>query len=174
MEIQGDDPALGLPDYAAITDRAIGEHRDVMLVAQSMGAFTVPMISKRDALARIVLLNAMIPAPGEWPCTFEAWPDVPIHVLVGADDRSSGPPSCSMLILKAVLSVGSDVVEEADDALGVVPAGIEVGVVYADARTAATSGLQGGCGRLREFTPAQSTRHVRVACCPAGDELAAC
>jgi len=146
VDIQGDDPALGLREYAAITDKAIGEHRDVVLVAQSMGAFTVPMISKRDALARIVLLNAMIPipgeSPGEWfevtgsgearraaneaagrsnefdletiflhdvpddvkaemaegdrepadtpfgqPCAFEAWPDVPIHVLVGADDR---------------------------------------------------------------------------------------
>jgi pimeloyl-ACP methyl ester carboxylesterase len=146
VEIRGDDPALGLPEYAAITDAAIGEHRDVVLVAQSMGGFTVPMISKRDSLARIVLLNAMVPlpgeTPGEWfeltgsgearraandavgrsnefdieevflhdipadlkaemaegdrepadtpfgqPCTFEAWPDVPIHVLVAADDR---------------------------------------------------------------------------------------
>ncbi len=146
VEIEGDDPALGLREYAAITDEAIGDHHDVVLVAQSMGAFIAPMIDKRDALARIVLINAMIPipgeSPGEWfeatgsgearqaaneaagrsnefdleevflhdipddvkadmaegdrepadtpfgqPCTFETWPDVPIHVLVGADDR---------------------------------------------------------------------------------------
>lgn len=73
IDIAGDDVALGLPEYASITDEAIAEHRDVVLVAQSMGGFTAPMISKRSALARIVLLNAMIPvlgeSPGEW---FEA------------------------------------------------------------------------------------------------------
>ena len=67
IDIRGDDPALGLPEYAAITDEAIGEHRDVVLVAQSMGAFTAPMIGSRRALTRIVLLNPMIPLPGETP-----------------------------------------------------------------------------------------------------------
>ena len=36
VEIQGDDPALGLPEYAVVTDQAIGAHQDVVLVAQSM------------------------------------------------------------------------------------------------------------------------------------------
>ena len=146
VEFPGDDSACGLPEYAAITDQTIGDQRGVVLVAQSLGGFTAPMISRRAALSRIVLVNAMIPLPGErpgeWfdatgsdaarraandaagrsneidletvflhdvperlkaemvggdrepastpfgqPCTFDTWPDVPIHVLVGADDR---------------------------------------------------------------------------------------
>ena len=67
VEIRGDDPALGLPEYAAITDEAIGDHHEVVLVAQSMGGFTAPMLAKLDRVSRIVFLNAMIPLPGETP-----------------------------------------------------------------------------------------------------------
>jgi len=65
IDIAQDDPALGLPEYAEIVDQAIGDRRDVVLVAQSMGGFTAPMVSK--PVAMIVLLNAMIPEPGETP-----------------------------------------------------------------------------------------------------------
>lgn len=168
VEIQGDDAALGLREYASITDEAIGGHRDVVLVAQSMGGFTVPMISNREALARIVFVNAMIPvpgeSPGEWfeatgsgeargaaneaagrsnefdletdflhdvpeglkaelveddrepaatpfgqPCTFEGWPDVPIHVLVGADDRVF-PAAFQARVAQNRLGVEADVI----------------------------------------------------------------
>lgn len=70
VDIAGDDPALGLPEYAVLVDDAIGRRTGVVLVAHSMGGFTVPMIGKRAALSRIVLLNAMIPLPGETP---EEW-----------------------------------------------------------------------------------------------------
>lgn len=168
VEIEGDDPALGLPEYAAITDEAIGDHRDVVLVAQSMGAFTAPMVGKGDAVSRIVLLNAMIPlpgeTPGEWwgatgweaarheanvkagrsdnfdvdevflhdvpehvkagmaeadrepaetpfgqPCTFEAWPKVPLHVLVGADDRLF-PADFQVRVARERLGIDADVI----------------------------------------------------------------
>lgn len=65
VDIAEDDPALGLPDYARIVDQAIGDRREVVLVAQSMGGFTAPMVGK--PVAMIVLLNAMIPEPGETP-----------------------------------------------------------------------------------------------------------
>ena len=65
VDIAEDDPALGLPDYARIVDQAIGDRREVVLVAQSMGGFTAPMVGK--PVAMIVLLNAMIPDPGETP-----------------------------------------------------------------------------------------------------------
>ena len=145
VEIAGDDPALGLPEYAAIVEQAMAGRDGIVLVAQSMGGFTAPMVDPRR-LSRIVLLNAMIPMPGEtpggWfadvgveaaqremrsaeglpaeltmeelflhdiddatlaaiadgdrepaatpfgqPCSFEQWPDLPTHVLAGADDR---------------------------------------------------------------------------------------
>ncbi|HEV7203917.1 MAG TPA: alpha/beta fold hydrolase [Jatrophihabitans sp.] len=147
VDIREDDPDLGLPEYSDITLAAIGDDRDdLVLVGQSMGGFTVPMVAARVPVRMIVLLNAMVPLPGEtpgawWeatgqpearlaadeaagrgtdfdevthflhdvpddvaasgaseqrgpsdtpfgqPCEFERWPDVPIHVLAGADDR---------------------------------------------------------------------------------------
>jgi Alpha/beta hydrolase family len=65
VDIAEDDPALGLPEYAEIVDQAIGARPQAVLVAQSMGGFTAPMVGK--PVAMIVLLNAMIPEPGETP-----------------------------------------------------------------------------------------------------------
>lgn len=65
VDIAGDDPALGLPEYAQAVDRAIGGQDGVVLVAQSLAGFTAPMVSQ--PVAMIVLLNAMIPEPGETP-----------------------------------------------------------------------------------------------------------
>lgn len=146
VDIRPDDPNLGLPEYADIVATAIGDRRDVVLVGQSLGGFTVPVVAQRVPLRMIVLLNAMVPlpgeTPGEWwdatgqveartsnderagrstdfdeethflhdvppkvaaagekeqrgpadtpfgqPCEFERWPDVPIRVLAGRDDR---------------------------------------------------------------------------------------
>jgi Alpha/beta hydrolase family len=147
VDIREDDPQLGLPEYAELVEAAIGDRRQVVLVAQSMGGFTVPMVARDKSLRMIVLVNAMVPLPGEtpgdwwdatgaieartaadraagrstdfdlhqhflhdidadtltWmlstpprapadtpfgqPCEFDAWPDIPIKVLVGRDDR---------------------------------------------------------------------------------------
>jgi pimeloyl-ACP methyl ester carboxylesterase len=65
VDIAEDDPALGLPEYAQIVEEAIGDRRDVVLVAQSLAGFTAPMVAK--PVSMIVLLNAMIPVPGETP-----------------------------------------------------------------------------------------------------------
>jgi pimeloyl-ACP methyl ester carboxylesterase len=147
VDIREDDPRLGLPEYAELVEDAIGDRPDVVLVAQSMGAFTAPVVARHKPVRMIVLLNAMVPLPGETPgdwwgatgviearqaadraagrgtdydvhqhflhdidaetlawmlatpergpadtpfgqaCEFDAWPDVPIKVLVGRDDR---------------------------------------------------------------------------------------
>lgn len=65
VDIEQDDPSLGLPEYADIVEAVIGDERGVVLVAQSMGGFTAPMVAARRPVAMIVLLNAMIPLPGE-------------------------------------------------------------------------------------------------------------
>ncbi len=57
----------GLPAYADAVVDAIGDRRDVALVAQSMGAFTVPLVYQRVATRALVFVNAMIPRPGETP-----------------------------------------------------------------------------------------------------------
>ena len=43
------------------------------------------------------------------PCTFEAWPDVPLHVLVGADDRLF-PADLQVRVANERLGVDADVV----------------------------------------------------------------
>ena len=146
VDIPQDDPSVGLPEYAALVEAAIGDRTDTVVVAQSLGGFTAPMVG--SPVRMIVLLNAMIPLPGETPgqwwgatgsdaarraaeeaagrdpefdeertffhdlpddvraqmerdpqprapadtiwdqrCDFEQWPDVPIRVVVGRDDR---------------------------------------------------------------------------------------
>jgi len=65
VDLPGDDPAAGLPEYARIVESAIDaeRHRDVVLVAMSLGGFTAPLVAR--ASTAIVFVNAMIPCPGE-------------------------------------------------------------------------------------------------------------
>lgn len=72
----GDDTAdLGV--YAdTIVDAAVGRDR-VVLVAQSMGGFAAPLACDRLSVSLLVLVNAMIPRPGEtggqwWEATGQA------------------------------------------------------------------------------------------------------
>jgi pimeloyl-ACP methyl ester carboxylesterase len=63
----GEDGA-GLAEYASTISGAIDGRRDVVLVAQSMGAFSAPIAAAAAApgqVARIALVAPMIPAPGE-------------------------------------------------------------------------------------------------------------
>ncbi len=64
------DDDKGLPDYAdAIVDSAEGLD-GIVLVAQSMGAFSAPMAAARLDVARMILVAPMIPAPGDTPGTW--------------------------------------------------------------------------------------------------------
>jgi len=71
VDLPGDDVSAGLPEYAALVlDAARGG--DVVLVGQSLGGFTVPLVAQALVEAgspprSVVLVNAMIPAPGETP-----------------------------------------------------------------------------------------------------------
>jgi pimeloyl-ACP methyl ester carboxylesterase len=67
VDLPGDDENAGLPEYARLVIEAIGERDDVVLVAQSLGAFTAPLACSRAAVRELVLVNAMIPVPGETP-----------------------------------------------------------------------------------------------------------
>ncbi len=146
VDLPGDDPAAGLPAYTSLVTDAIGDRANLVLVAQSLGGFTAPLAAEQVPVSALVLVNAMIPVPGEtagawwdntgWSaarvaaadragyaadfdlavyflhdvpadvaaagaryqrpeadavfqsaCDFRAWPDVPIRVVAGADDR---------------------------------------------------------------------------------------
>lgn len=72
VDLPGDDPAAGLPEYAGLVTSAIGSRRDVTLVAQSLGGFTAPLVATKVSVNSVIFVNAMIPSPGETP---RAWWD---------------------------------------------------------------------------------------------------
>jgi pimeloyl-ACP methyl ester carboxylesterase len=65
-----DDDSAGLPEYADAVVDAIGDRTDLVVVAQSFGGFTAPLVSDRVAVDLLVLVAPMIPAPGEAPADY--------------------------------------------------------------------------------------------------------
>jgi pimeloyl-ACP methyl ester carboxylesterase len=45
--------------------RATGDRTDLVVVAQSLGGFTAPLVCERVPVDLLVMLNAMVPSPGE-------------------------------------------------------------------------------------------------------------
>ena len=108
VDLPADDDSAGLDAYADATSEAAAPWDDVVLVAQSMGGLTAPLVAARRPVRLLVLLNAMIPRPGEtgaqwWVATghqAEEGPweelffhDVPPEVLAEAYER--GDPAQS-------------------------------------------------------------------------------
>jgi pimeloyl-ACP methyl ester carboxylesterase len=67
VDLPAEDESAGLPQYADLVVSAAAGRDDVVLVGMSLGGFTVPMAAERLPGARCVLVNAMIPLPGETP-----------------------------------------------------------------------------------------------------------
>lgn len=67
VELPGDDDTAGLSRYTELVLDAIGSRPDVVLVAGSLGGFTAPLVCERASVRELVLVNAMIPNPGETP-----------------------------------------------------------------------------------------------------------
>lgn len=68
VDLPGPDERAGLPEYAQLVVDAIAGSdagQDVVLAAQSLGGFTAPLVASRVPVRAMVLVNAMIPRPGE-------------------------------------------------------------------------------------------------------------
>ena len=65
VDLPADDDTAGLAAYADTVAAAIGDRGPVVLVSQSMGGFTAPLVCGRVPVELIVLVNAMVPRPGE-------------------------------------------------------------------------------------------------------------
>ena len=65
VDLPGDDVRAGLERYTQLVVDAIGARSDVVLVAGSLGGFTAPLVCERVPVRELVLVNAMIPDPGE-------------------------------------------------------------------------------------------------------------
>jgi pimeloyl-ACP methyl ester carboxylesterase len=65
VDLPCDDDSATFVDYADTVLKAIGDRTELVLVAQSLGGFTAPLVCERVPVQMLVLLNAMIPNPGE-------------------------------------------------------------------------------------------------------------
>jgi pimeloyl-ACP methyl ester carboxylesterase len=77
VDLPADDDSAGLAAYADTVVRAVGDRAPVVLVAQSMGGLTAPLVCARVPAELLVLVNAMVPLPGEtggdwWSATGQA------------------------------------------------------------------------------------------------------
>lgn len=122
VDLPAADEAAGLSVYADAIVAAIGDARPLVVVGQSMGGLTAPLVCERLSVELLVLVNAMVPAPGEsggqwWEATGQAgarsdraardgreltddmladfFHDVPQHVVDEAMRRGD-PPQSSM------------------------------------------------------------------------------
>lgn len=72
VDLPAADDDAGLDAYADTVVAAVGGHEDLVVVAQSMGSLSVPLVCERAPVALVVLVNAMVPCAGE---TGGAWWD---------------------------------------------------------------------------------------------------
>jgi pimeloyl-ACP methyl ester carboxylesterase len=64
-DLPSEDESAGWSEYAdAVTD-AVGDRTDLVVVAQSLGGFTAPIVCERVPVDLLVLVAAMVPMPGE-------------------------------------------------------------------------------------------------------------
>jgi pimeloyl-ACP methyl ester carboxylesterase len=83
-----DDDSAGLDDYADTVVDAIGDRGDLVVVAQSYGGFTAPLVAARCDARSLVLVAAMIPTPGESPA--EWWDNTGYRQAVEEQARRDG------------------------------------------------------------------------------------
>jgi pimeloyl-ACP methyl ester carboxylesterase len=60
-----EDESAGLERYTDTVTRAIGDRENLILVAHSLGGLTAPLVAARRPVEQLVLIAAMVPAPGE-------------------------------------------------------------------------------------------------------------
>jgi pimeloyl-ACP methyl ester carboxylesterase len=65
VDLPSEEESAGWWEYADVVVNAIGARRDVIVVGHSLGGFTAPLVSERTPVDLLVLVAAMIPAPGE-------------------------------------------------------------------------------------------------------------
>lgn len=90
VDLPAEDEDARLPGYVDRTVRAARGLGEVVLVAQSLGAFTAAMAAPRLPLRALALVNAMIPLPGETPG--EWWADTG-HAEAQAAARGEDDPA---------------------------------------------------------------------------------
>jgi hypothetical protein len=65
VDLPGNDETAGLTRYTGLVVDAIGSRPEVVLVAGSLRGFTAPLVCGQVSVRELVLVNAMVPDPGE-------------------------------------------------------------------------------------------------------------
>jgi pimeloyl-ACP methyl ester carboxylesterase len=91
VDLPAADDAADLSTYADVVCAAAADLAEpVVLVGQSMGGFTAPMVADRLATSLIVLVNPMVPTAGETPGQW--WETTGQHQAMAANFRRMGLP----------------------------------------------------------------------------------
>ena len=83
VDLPSEDESAGWKEYVDTVVRAIGDRTDVIVVGHSLGGFTAPLVCARIPVELLILLAAMIPAPGE---RFADWWANANYEVSGEDD----------------------------------------------------------------------------------------
>ena len=65
VDLPANDDSAGWVEYTEAVVKAVDGRRDLIVVAQSLGGFTAPLVCERVPVDLMVLVNAMVPVPGE-------------------------------------------------------------------------------------------------------------
>ena len=65
MDLPCEDDSAGLAQYAETVIEAIGDRCDLVVVAQSFGGYTAPLVCERVPVDLMVLVAGVVPSPGE-------------------------------------------------------------------------------------------------------------
>lgn len=88
VDLPAADEAAGLPEYTEAVLRAVGDRSELVVVGQSLGGFTAAMVAARRPTRTLVLLNGMIPLPGETPGQW--WANTAQAEAIRANDQRDG------------------------------------------------------------------------------------
>jgi pimeloyl-ACP methyl ester carboxylesterase len=112
VDLPAGDDSAGWAEYAAAAVAAIGDRRsDLLLVAQSMGGFTAPLVCERVPVDLLVLVNAMVPVPGE--TGGEWWANTGQGEAAAAFAREQGRPEEFEVLRDFFHDVPEEVLREA-------------------------------------------------------------
>jgi pimeloyl-ACP methyl ester carboxylesterase len=65
VDLPCEDESAGWREYADVVVSALGDRQNVVVVGHSLGGFTAPLVAAQVGADVLVLVAAMIPAPGE-------------------------------------------------------------------------------------------------------------
>ncbi|RJS47021.1 alpha/beta fold hydrolase [Nocardioides cavernaquae] len=112
VELPADDDTKGLTDYAQAVIDAAGTTTRPVVVAASLGGFTAPLVAGPLDTTTIILVNAMVPLPGEMADDW--WGDTGMEKARIARARRLGYPVEFELDAYFLHDVDPDVIATAD------------------------------------------------------------